>query len=226
MENLPGAPSKIQYIGAIWFLQALFWAETEVFIILKIKTKDVYKLFLFVVINLIAVFGGRTFLLPTNINTGLAAGTFVFLGHIIRKNELVKRLQSKKSFLISLILWAICVYCYWKLRQPFYMAYLEYPLYGLDVISGMAGTFVFIELSKIISKSNFKSINRLIKMVGKNTLFIMCVHLFDLDCFGFFMENRPLLLIFRIVFDLFIGITIGNMVKRYKGNAQKKAWRC
>lgn len=226
MENLPGAPSKIQYIGAIWFLQALFWAETEVFIILKIKTKNTYRLLLVVVINLIAVFGGRTFLLPTNINTGLAAGTFVFLGYIIRNNELMKSLQSKKSILISLVLWGICVFCYWKKRQPFYMAYLEYPLYGLDVIGGIAGTFVFIELSKMLSKSNFKSVNHLVKIVGQNTLFIMCIHLFDLDCFGYFFENRLLLLIFRIVFDLFMGITIGYIVKSYKKNAQKKMRRC
>lgn len=213
MYGLPGKldvsnVEGVERIGAIWFFQALFWAQTELFFILKISNRYI-RSGIVLALNVLVVLLAGQFWFPANIGTGLAACTFLYIGHEIKDKKILSR--EKKSWLpAALIVSAVCIFYAGMITRPFILAYLQYPMYGLDILGGVSGAYIVMVISRMIEKK-CRSLKDILKTVGGGTTQILCVHLIDLDCFMFVVNRIPtglLKLCFRLCLDVGGGLAI------------------
>lgn len=169
-----GLPEGIWPIGAIWFLLALFFAMLEVRFLVE-------KKYGFVLILFIAYFASvlREYVwLPLSIQMGALCAIFVYFGEKARE---VKVLEKNFPFWVkgmALIIWGIYIaYC------GIFSAVQGVLTNGLlDLIVPVIGTFFVLELSKSIEKHT-AYLTKILEFYGKNTLIILCAHLFELNVF-------------------------------------------
>lgn len=172
-----GGPIKTQpvfvekQIGALWFLPALFFACMIVRLFLEYK-------YSFIWILAIAYIGykSKEFIwLPMSIQAGMLASLFVYLGGAARKEDIM---EQKVSFPILSVLagtWLLCVIY----GGQFYLVenYLGNGL--MDILGALAASYIVVFFSKIIGeKNNF--IIKILKFIGENSLYILCIHAFEL----------------------------------------------
>lgn len=166
-------PFGIRYIGAIWFLWGLFFSLYFVNITRKYKYQYLY-------IIIIAYIGYKTsqyIWFPLSIQSGMVASIFVYLGLLARKNDIFNQKISRFLMLGMIFVVIFCTFYCGKL----YMVKNYYKNGILDIIGALSGTFLCIKFSQIIEKyTNF--IKKILAFIGENSLIILCLHLFALNC--------------------------------------------
>ena len=225
MAALYGLPGKmnmsnvygIQRIGAIWFFEALFWAHFLLLYIYRLRIRWARPC---IIISLLAIVIclSKAFWIPANIGTGVGALVFLYIGCLVREEKILD-LESENWLYLAIPINAICVIIAYIKGEPFVPAYLQFPLYGFDIVGGVAGTYIVYRLSKYLKK-RFCTISKKLAYMGKASSDILCVHLFDMDCLYIFTNRIPIglfILAFRLIFD----ISIGTAIFKYK-NALRK----
>lgn len=183
-------PEKI-YIGQIWFLVALFFAEIILFLLNKFfitfKVNKYLKVLIYVILALI----GSQILnilnlvnidrLPFKIDTAITASVFMGIGYELNKN---KRLDIfNESILISSII---------LLGIGFFVSYINGNVnicncaYGnifLYYISAICGGIGIYLISQKLEKSKF------LQFYGKNSLFMFAIHFYLILLFTFIINN-------------------------------------
>lgn len=163
-------------IGAIWFLPALFFAIVF-FCVLSYNLKnDGFLLFISCAAAAIAYVSARFIWLPFSIQSGMFALPFICIGHFIRKKELLNRVRWP-HYLISLAVLAAGIRCGFC-RIYFVEAYA--PDLILSPLIGMAGALLVCGASRLYKGSA-------LEYLGRNSLTIMCVHLFALETMGTYL---------------------------------------
>lgn len=193
-ENLKGFISKVCKAGVntlnldgiqtLWFLPALFIAET-VFLILHRVVRDkrsacIFTLVVAAVTTIYAVFthicndrGERLIPLTTGfniINRALIGFIFLFLGYLFEKSKKLYQLEKVKLFAVALVLIFINLllfrYNFVDLRN----SVIGNPVvYYINAICGSYGVIILAKL--------FFSKNRLFVFFGRNSLIIFATHL-------------------------------------------------
>lgn len=154
-------------IGAIWFLPALLVCK-NVYNLLPKKNRLLNSSVLFLIATII---GRYLIYLPFSILSGLSAIIFYAIGD---------RLKTIKK--INPPFWIIGLMC-WAISFKFSHVYLVQPqldLYFIDVIGATTASILVYLLAKRISCIPF--LMQPFSWLGKNSLFILCFHLFDLNC--------------------------------------------
>lgn len=165
-------PFYMKQIGALWFLLALFVAICIVKYFMGFQYRGI-------VIALIAYVGYKTtnvVWLPFSIQAGMTAAIFVYFGVLARKYKVLERKTS--PFILSSLagIWLYCIlFCG---RMYIVRNYFENGL--LDIIGALAGSYLVIVFSHIISRKT-KYIARVLKFFGKNSLLLLCCHAFELN---------------------------------------------
>lgn len=173
----------IQFIGAIWFLLALGFATYIMNLIYNQKYRYLWVL-------LIAYVGYKTstyIWLPLSIQVGMVALVFVYIGVLVRENDLF---NTKIPIILYLFLIFIMVFCT-KYCGNIDMVRNYYNDGLIDFIGGLSGTFLCIKISMIIDKYT-KMLSKMFAFIGRNSLLCMCIHLFSLDCLNWITINNLL----------------------------------
>ena len=160
--------SDIPRIGAIWFLPALLICKSVYNLLPKTNSRLLISSVIFVVATVI---GRYLIYLPFSALSGLSGIIFYAIGDYFKK---VKR--------ISPWFWMIGLGC-WFISFKFSHLYLVQPrldLYFVDVIGSTTATVLVYLAAKALTHSPL--LMQTLSWVGKNSLFILCFHLIDLDC--------------------------------------------
>lgn len=161
--------SHLPVIGAIWFLPALLICKNVYNILPKNRSSLVYSSAIFVVATIV---GRYLIYIPFSALSGLSGILFYAIGDYFKKVERIHPL-----------LWFIGIFC-WYLSFKFSHVYLVQPeldLYFIDMIGATTATVLVYLASKAISHTRL--LMQSLSWAGKNSMYILCFHLIDLDCF-------------------------------------------
>jgi fucose 4-O-acetylase-like acetyltransferase len=166
-------------IGAIWFLPALFFAIL-IFQGLLQMTQDSRKLG--IVTFFLAVMGyisARFIWLPFSIQSGMLASFFLWIGYEVREQELLNRVKWYHYFTAQIIFLATIFYNYSDIG--FVVAYLNDIIFS--ILSGLSGCLLLYLIS-----FHLKSL-KILPWIGRNSLYILCAHLFSMETMGFYLNQ-------------------------------------
>ena len=161
------------YIGAIWFLLALFFAKVMFNYIMRSRTPFFWTMLIFFIGQVTMTKIGW---FPFSIQAGMGALPFLYIGYYIKEKDLF-RFDAVPAILKILML-AAWIYCA-KYCGELWMVNSIYTNGFLDMIGGICGTFVIVYLSQLLEK--VPGIRSVFLGLGRITLGIMCAHLLILD---------------------------------------------
>ena len=174
LECIETAGIPITFIGALWFLPALFFARVLFMFILRSRTP-----FLWVAASFFAgyVSARKIGWLPFSFQAGMCAVLFLYIGYMIRQKDLF-RWEAVHWVLkiIMLLAWIYCIiFCgsLWMVSNTFIDGFL-------DIMGSVAGTFIIVYISQGIERAG--PLKRVMCVLGKISLGIMCAHCIVLDC--------------------------------------------
>lgn len=167
-------------IGAIWFLPAMFFSLIFVQIIInKIKDK---KLQMLAGIALAGTGAATTYFvkLPFSIQAGMFAVPFILVGMLVKKYAILEKLKWYHYVIMTAI---FVVGCHFGYAQEFYMVNCYAKDWVITIICALASSFLVLGISRLIK--NFKPL----EFIGRNSLIVLCVHLFELNTFYWHYKN-------------------------------------
>lgn len=169
---------SIPYIGAIWFLLALFWCKFS-FTVLFSFCKNIYALgILCMGISILSIYINNNYInLPFSLLPGLAALIFYYFGYLCNKWGGV---IDKYAWIIGLPL--ILIWVVNTIFQDSCLALVNcsYQFYPLSIIGGLGGTLFICILARVIYAYT-RILSRFLIWIGEASLLILCIHLIDLD---------------------------------------------
>lgn len=167
-------PFYVKSIGAIWFLPAMFWASILYDVLMD-------KKWCLLGVTLLALIGYGTVkyvYLPWSIQSAMLALVFVCAGRGLR---IKKQFLERPGFLLPCIAFAVWSICLYLDRGRFYLVgnYSENLL--LDILGGIAGSYLVLVSAKILEK--LPGIGDPLKWFGRYSLIILCFHVVELTFF-------------------------------------------
>lgn len=159
----------INEIGAIWFLLSLFWVQILFNFLCKIKSEK-KQIVIMIMTSIIGFILPKYIWLPLSIETSFVAIIFYFVGYQLKQKKIMeKKLNFTVKVLIGIIwiLGACC--CNTNIVSN------TYNLWYINIVTGILGSYLVIEISKSIEK-NKNFIKNFLQWCGKNSLYILCIH--------------------------------------------------
>lgn len=153
------------YLGAIWFLMAIFWCKIFYAIIFNYcKNNICLSLIIVFAISWLAIYVGKYFInMPFGILTGASGLAFYGVGQILR------RLSSKFVY-IAIPIWLVAVSFHLTSVDMVNFDYLFYPF---DFICALGGSLLVFLISGFFAK---KVKTRFLATFGAYSLEILCIH--------------------------------------------------
>ncbi len=178
-------PFRINGIGAIWFLWAMFFA---LMILNLFAEKKYYQL----VIATIALIGWLSYdktglWLPLSIQAGMLAGVYLLIGYEIRKYNYSLEHIGTIPFATMFLITALGI-------QYFKGVWLVRAYYGnglLDFFVTVAASFIIFAYSNHICSVN-ECVKRIFAFFGRNSLIILCAHIVDLNVLPLYQWSMTL----------------------------------
>lgn len=170
---------QTQRIGALWFLLALFWARLVVTLTGRSRWGWLWAVASF----LVGWWSARYVFLPFDVQPGLCAVPYVYLGHWLRARK------SLENGRIPLWGWVLLA-CIWMYAIDHYtglgMGVCQFgdrpTSFVRNVAGGAAGSLCVMGACESLERRGAKGgLWQLMVRVGQITLPIMCVHLFEDD---------------------------------------------
>ncbi|MDE6272752.1 MAG: acyltransferase family protein [Muribaculaceae bacterium] len=173
--------ADIPYIGAIWFLLALFVCK-QTFLILQIYSDNLIKLgLLSLTVSIIASLIDTIYInLPFAILPGLSAVIFYYAGYAIRRMGMFDRINLWSA----IILVAIWVAANYFPEHHLSVVRCYYPIYPLTVLGGISATIlIYCAISNLrkLPINHMDWIRNIFVWLGEVSLLIMCFHLIELN---------------------------------------------
>ncbi len=165
--------SNLWFVGRIrvlWFLLALFWARIIVISLLS-RIKSIMLLCLiFFLLGLLGIILGRFSAVPYCLPQGLSAASFLYMGYVVKKYDLLYSNNVKHIMPFFIILWLYC----WNqggidINNNFYSVGYVFCLFG--------ATGAFFTLHSIVSHFHIKNLCwKALQFCGRYSLIIFCIH--------------------------------------------------
>lgn len=163
---------EVGQIGALWFLLALFLACIEV----KFLKDKKYGGLIIPLLAYLAWKSGAVVWLPFSIQAGLAAALFVYGGVILKRNTVFDKEIPVYIAVPGMVMWGyVMIYC-----VPLSLTQAAFPNGLLDIVTAFVGSCFVVLISRQI-ENNDGILSRILEFYGKNSLIIMCAHLFELS---------------------------------------------
>ena len=159
----------LTYIGAIWFLLALFWCRQFYNVLICYTRRP--KLYVVIIAIAATLIHYYLVFIPLGISTGASAMMFYLIGHWVREHNI-----SKYAFVVCIICWFVGI----TFSKTVVMARCSYGIYPVDVLGACGATIVIYMISKVLSKTRACPA---LSWVGINTLVFLCFHTMD-NSFG------------------------------------------
>lgn len=204
----------IYFIGAIWFLQALFWCRISFNIVYNNFHKK-YIIILFF-ISTISTFVAQHIFIPTNILQGLSALIFFTVGYKVKELNLLKKNTNKLYLFIMSVIVLLS-----SSLGPIGMVTCYYPSYIINMIASIVGGYLIYYISYKFTNTK---IGLILSHIGTLSLIILCIHIIDLQFFSricylitnkFTLNNELRNFIF-IIWNLLIPIVGAMVLVKYK----------
>lgn len=166
-------------IGAIWFLPALFFSLLITQLILNYYTEQWKRWGAAILVALIGYISSRYIWLPFSIQAGMTASIFILAGYNMREYALLEKLKWN-HYLIFLGIFIFGVY---KEFDHFYIVANVCPDLIVTFLVALFGSLILFKVAIIAEKV------RIINFIGRQSLIVMCVHLFSLETLGWYFEQ-------------------------------------
>ncbi len=195
--------------GPIWFLSALFMAMIVVYWINRLP-RESYRIVAAVVVGTLGYYWNRLFCfrLPMFFDTGLTAVLFVYAGRWI------KQLTEKENKRFDYLLFGVLTFTLgFNYGMGCSMQDNSYPdNIILFVTTSTIGTLAVVLISKAIME------NRILQYIGRNSLIILCFHMFVIMVAALVVKkmnlDNALALILCFVISTIVIIAIIPIVKK------------
>lgn len=162
--------------GPIWFLCALFFAETAFYFIAKKNNIILY--IVTIVVSLICTYF-VDFRLPFGIGYIFSSSIFMASGCIVNKIMKTCNFQKfEKNKIAFISIFALCFLILFftaDLNDMMVMRTFSYGNYFLFIVNSFLGIVMIIAISIILQK------NRVLRFYGKNSIILLCLHLYFTD---------------------------------------------
>lgn len=158
-------------IGAIWFLPALFFALIMVQCILN-KTQDFKKALSLGVILFFASYCSTWLIwIPFSLQSAMFSVPFILLGYYFKRYEILSKIHKFQIFIAFLIL---MISFFLNFSKVFFVRATAQSL----TFSCVCSLIISVGLMKICELIKQ---NRILEFLGRNSLMILCIHLFELN---------------------------------------------
>lgn len=210
------------FVGAIWFLLALFFAQ----IIVNFAIQSHISYIFVYVLAVLGIISARFFWLPFSIQSGAAASVFVVIGYKLSGKDIGKIVDNKRNLLICILLWAAYICLCFKFNKFLNIVTAAFPFRLLDVICPTAASAVIVWISYKLVPA-IPKLNTFLNWFGKNSLVVLCFHLIEMkgipfnDMIGFYFgssgsENQFVQKVFIYTFKIAWACGAIFLVKRIK----------
>ncbi len=162
-----------QYMGAIWFLWALFFSVLIISILMRIKNAILWVVMIFY----IGYKTSKLVWLPFSIQAGMTMSALVWIGYKVKQNNLLNKYIPLYIILLMLVSWVFCIF-----NGKLIVASNSYKLGVVDLMGGVFGSF-FIYKTSIFIEARLRLLSSALMFFGSNSLIILCFHLVELNTF-------------------------------------------
>lgn len=178
-----GAPgiwhSFPSFIGALWFLLALFWGVCIVRYIFENYQNNLrLSAFCILIISYVGWATAQRVWLPFSIQAGMTASGFIFLGYLAKKYDILSKHFSKATyfFLISIVIWCI------KFYKNLAMVNCVFKNGFMDILGALAASFLILKSCQWIENKNcMRPIIDILSWYGRYSILILAFHIIELD---------------------------------------------
>lgn len=170
-----GLPMLGEYfVGAIWFLLALFWCRTIYNIIYNKITQSIQGVVI-ISVAVLSTYIATKLYVPTNFLQGMSAMVFFYVGHIFRKHDLFK---VRPNWLIITLGVLIIIASLLSCNNDYSISMVRcyYSYYPINVVAACFCTYL---LYHIVLYGKDNHLNKIIAYLGKMSMLILCVHNID-----------------------------------------------
>lgn len=202
------------FIGALWFLQALFWCRI-VFNLIYLHVSGINRVILILFFSFASTLTSSYIYIPTNLLQGLSALLFYEIGYQISTNAVLKN----KTNIVILILTILSVFISISIGSMS-MARCFYSFYPINVLSAYLVFIICFSVAEFFSKKELPGSMQL-SQIGRLSLLILCVHNIDVNSgfynylnSGFFHFvggiNSLVLIIWRLSFAIIMAYVLSH----------------
>lgn len=169
------------FIGAVWFLLALFFSELIVCSVGQQKFAWVYLLG----IAGLGVLSAKYFWLPLSIQSAAVATVYVRIGyHYSQGSKINCIIKNKKVIIGCFILWFMYLYLLFHFDKNLSLAGARFLFWPVDYVCSTAASIVVLWGTYQIMPF-FMRLNRILAWFGANSLIVLCFHLIEMNCIPF-----------------------------------------
>lgn len=157
-------------IGAIWFLNALFWTKilyNVIQIVFRSSCSGIIYLMFALLGQLLAI---RQEWMPLSFDIVFTATMYIYIGQILKAYW--DFIESKQQ-IISILLWGVWMFC-WNEGMYVEMATRYYPHFPASVLMSVCGCLSIFTLCKAVENNVYLS--TILSNIGKHTLLILGIH--------------------------------------------------
>lgn len=186
--TLPGILALPSFIGAIWFLLALFWGLIIARAIID-RFDYLNSFLILVIIFIIGVKSVSYGWLPFSVQAGLTSALFVFLGYLAKQYGVLEKKYGTLPYLFSLGVFIYCV----KHNNGFSLASNNIGNGIVDIVGAILTSFLLYSLcSYLVKIKGLSVVNRILSWFGEHSLIILGFHLISLNLFHW-LTYKPFL---------------------------------
>lgn len=197
---------EIPMLGIFWFVFALFVGRS-IFDYIHLRGGIKATVVLSLSLGIMGVLVGSRQPLPFAFDCALAIQPFLALGMLLREKKRDK--ASFPNIVISLSCWALLAVLSVNVgkMEAMDVALRQYPLFPVCILIAATGSVAFCELAKLVAEIHWiKESSRIFRgllFLGKNSLWLMCIHYMDglwRPIYSHF-ENNLLTVTLRVLLD-------------------------
>lgn len=172
-----------EIIGAIWFLPAMFFATVTAQLMLKIRDRR-YRYITSLCLALLAHISSKYLWLPFSIQSGVFCAPLLLLGYDLRRSDILEKIRLP-HFLVSL---AVFVAGAVAGQTKIYLVTTTVPDLIVSAVCSLAACLCVYYIAKKLERS------RVLAWIGRNSIYFLCIHTFDINTMGRYFRSFTALL--------------------------------
>lgn len=166
---------QVGSIGAVWFLPALFWGLVLARLCLENPREKPWRLVILAAAVSLCLMTSPYIWLPFDLQTGGTAALYIVIGFGAGKIGLFEKRPSPAAWAISSAAWL----CFMLGFKSYWLVSNDFGRGLSDFLGSLCGVYVVINLSRLIA-DKASLLKKALLFFGKNSLTVLCVHLFEM----------------------------------------------
>lgn len=167
-------PSRI---GGIWFFPALFFALIICKLIINKVQRYRTRFGISLALAFIGMITAKYIWLPFSIQSAMFACPFIIFGKYLQECKILEKIKAKEIILFLVVF----IFGYITNKNMISFATASMRDWIFTPIIGIISSIIIIKLSMFIEKS------KVLKYIGTNSLYVLCTHIFLLECGGYYI---------------------------------------